>query len=768
MRHHLLTVSIGAALTVFAPALSAAPSPARIVETMEKAADWQLAQESRFRPDDWVNGAFYTGLLALADVSASPRFHDAMLAIAERNRWRLGSRTYFADDHCVGQAYAELYLKHREPRMIAPMRDQFDFILKHPKDDDLTFAAEERNPTSLPPNFDVLDKWSWCDSLFMAPPAWVRLWAATGERAYLDFAVAKWWVTSDLLYDREERIYFRDTRFFGRKEANGRKVFWARGNGWVMGGLVRVLQHLPKDHPARPRFETQFREMAERVIGLQREDGLWSSGLLDPASYTAKETSGSGFFCYAFAWGVNNGLLDRAKYELAIWRAWEALAACVQGDGKLIHVQPIGASPKQFPPDATEAYGVGALLLAGSEAYRLAGGTAPASPTAALGAGAAQRAQWCAYATKLASPILLALEKRQLKATMPVEAQDPKGRAQSTHLEALGRLLAGLAPWLELGDDGTPEGAERARLARLARTAIDAATSPESPDKMNFTEGRQPLVDAAFLAQAIQRAPRELGEKLEPRVRANLVAALKSTRAITPPENNWVLFAAMVEVALGRLGEPRDQARLLGAVERLQKWYLGDGVYGDGPEFHWDYYNAFVIHPMLLDILDAVGDETPELRQVGTEVRRRAQRYAVIQERLVAPDGSFPVVGRSIVYRAGALHCLAAVALRHELPVTVVPAQAREALARAIRRTLEAADTFDGGGWLRIGLAGHQPALAEPYISTGSLYLCATALLPLGLPATDPFWTGAPEPTTWEKAWGGADLAADHALKNAR
>jgi hypothetical protein len=274
-------------------------------------------------------------------------------------------------------------------------------------------------------------------------------------------------------------------------------------------------------------------------------------------------------------------------------------------------------------------------------------------------------------------------------------------------------------------------------------------------------------VDAAFFAQALLRAPRELWGRLDGRVQRNIAAALKATRAVTPPRNNWVLFAAMVETCLHRVGEGRDEARLFGGLRQMDEWYAGDGWYRDGPEFHTDYYNAFVIHPMMVEVLDVVGDETDERRDLRSKAGARLTRYAAVQERMIAPDGSYPVVGRSIAYRCGAMQALALAAWRRQLPATVAPAQARTALTAVIRRTLGAPDTFDSNGWLRIGLAGHQPSLAEEYISTGSLYLCTAAFLPLGLPATDAFWHGASALTTWEKAWSGSNLPADHALKDA-
>jgi len=376
------------------------------------------------------------------------------------------------------------------------------------------------------------------------------------------------------------------------------------------------------------------------------------------------------------------------------------------------------------------------------------------------------RGIWRGQVTRLASPVLEALARRRLKSTMPVEAPDPVERARYTHLEALGRLLMGLAPWIELGGDTTAEGKERARFAALAREALNAATDPQSPDLMNFVQGNQPLVDAAFVAQALLRAPRELATGLDPRVRANLTACLKATRSIQPGPSNWKLFASMIEAALHRLGEKRDNARLFDGPRCFQQWYVGDGWYGDGAEFHADYYNAFVIHPMLVEVLDVIGDDAPEWREFRERAQARLVRFAAIEERLIAPDGSYPVLGRSITYRCGAFQGLALAALRHQLPKEVAPGQARAALTAVIRRTLEAPGTFDHHGWLRIGLAGHQPSLGENYISTGSAYLCSAAFLPLGLSPTDPFWTEPATATTWQKAWSGVDLPADHALNN--
>jgi hypothetical protein len=351
-----------------------------------------------------------------------------------------------------------------------------------------------------------------------------------------------------------------------------------------------------------------------------------------------------------------------------------------------------------------------------------------------------------------------------LKLHMRVEEAAGANRRSVTHLEALGRLVAGLAPWLELPADTSEEGLLRARYADLARRAIAQAVDPASPDFLNFTAGGQPLVDAAFLAHGLLRAPLALRDALAPDARRNLVRALEATRAIRPGFNNWLLFSAIVEAVLQKLGASWDRMRVDYALRQHAQWYKGDGLYGDGPELHWDYYNSFVIQPMLLDVLEAVGSEEQSWNAMKAGARKRAQRYAAIQERLISPEGTFPAIGRSIAYRFGAFQLLAQVALRRELPEGVSPAQVREALTAVIRRQIEAPGTFDAHGWLTIGFCGHQPGIGERYISTGSLYLCAVGLLPLGLPASDPFWAAPAEPWTQQRAWSGQPFPIDKAL----
>ncbi|MEP6673685.1 MAG: DUF2264 domain-containing protein [Ferruginibacter sp.] len=381
--------------------------------------------------------------------------------------------------------------------------------------------------------------------------------------------------------------------------------------------------------------------------------------------------------------------------------------------------------------------------------------------------GKKERQYFVEVLTKIADPVLNALSKNELKKKMPVEASDPK-RVYSTHLEAFGRLLAGIAPWLELAPDETSEGRLRKKYLDLALLSVKNSVDPSAPDFMNFNQGHQPLVDIAFFAQALLRSPKHLWGGLSNETKKNVINALKSSRVITPSYSNWLMFSATVEAALQKFDSSGDRMRIDYALKQHELWYKGDGMYGDGPEFHFDYYNSFVIQPMLLEVCATIIDSSSKASEktLAAEVLKRSRRYAAIQERLISPEGTFPPVGRSLAYRFGAFQLLSKIALMHQLPDEIKPQQVRAALFNVIKRQIEMPGTFDKAGWLQIGFAGHQPGMGENYISTGSLYLCSEGLLTLGLPATDTFWQGKDLSWTAKKIWNGEDMPVDHAIKN--
>jgi len=380
--------------------------------------------------------------------------------------------------------------------------------------------------------------------------------------------------------------------------------------------------------------------------------------------------------------------------------------------------------------------------------------------------GTADRAYWLRMLLNVADPVLSSLASNTLKKTMPVESAPGQldSRRQVSHLEALGRTLAGLAPWLETPASPGEEAAQQ-RFRELSSRAIGNAVDPQSPDVLNFTRGAQPLVDAAFLAHALLRAPTQLWGKLPTETQTRLVEALQRTRTIKPGYNNWLLFSAMIEAALLKLTGQGDEMRMDYAIREHQTWYKGDGIYGDGPDFHWDYYNSFVIQPMLLDVVQTLVEAGKADQSLLVTIQTRARRYGIVQERLIGPDGSFAAFGRSLAYRCGAFQLLAQLALQQQLPDELPPGQVRAALTAVIHRTMDAPGTFDATGWLQVGLCGHQPGIGEIYISTGSLYLCTVGFLPLGLPATNPFWSSPPADWTAKKIWSGADVQTDHAIK---
>lgn len=358
----VLTLSCSPARRAGKELPSAAHEPVAVRKIMQQVARWQIDSIRnkgwRHPERDWTNGALYTGLLSYAQLTADSDCFHLLRQVGITNNWQLtqGRARYFADNYCVGQLYTGLYEIYHDPAMIRDLEQLADTLIRRPH----TESLEWKNQIHL-------REWAWCDGLFMGPPTLALLSKATGEMKYLDLVDSLWWKTTGYLYDPGEHLYYRDSRYFSKREKNGEKVFWSRGNGWVMGGLVRVLENMPVHYPDRDRWIKLYQDMASRIASLQQPDGTWHASLLDPAAYPVKETSGTGFFCYALAWGIHHQLLDRKKYGTVAWKAWDALVSCVHPNGMLGYAQAIGAAPEKVTYDDTEVYAVGAFLLAGSE-----------------------------------------------------------------------------------------------------------------------------------------------------------------------------------------------------------------------------------------------------------------------------------------------------------------------------------------------------------------------------------------------------------------
>ncbi len=321
---------------------------------MKRVCDWQIANPveiNRRNENLWARAAFYAGVMAAYRSTKDTNYLEQAMRWSESREWRLGDRPRHADDQSPGQTYTELYLLKEDLRMIANTKSALDEMIKNPK--------------------PGREDWWWCDALFMSPPVLARLYAATGDGKYIDFLNVMWWDTTDFLFDREAGLYYRDKNYIGRLNANGKRIFWARGNAWVMAGIVRVLQYLPKDDKYRSRYVNLLRVMAASISRVQEEDGLWRPSLLDAQEAPFPETSSTGFFCYALAWGIKNGYLERRVYLPVVERAWRGLVGAVHENGKLGWVQPIGAAPAKVTFEDNQEYGSGAFLLAGSEVYKL-------------------------------------------------------------------------------------------------------------------------------------------------------------------------------------------------------------------------------------------------------------------------------------------------------------------------------------------------------------------------------------------------------------
>lgn len=387
--------------------------------------------------------------------------------------------------------------------------------------------------------------------------------------------------------------------------------------------------------------------------------------------------------------------------------------------------------------------------------------------------GAADRRYMVELLTKMAAPILGPMSQGRLQKTFqPALSPSWDGRnPKVAYLEAFGRLLSGIAPWLALPEDGTAEGLRRKDLQQKALASLAHAVDPASPDYLLWRREGQPLVDSAFFTQALLRAPKQLWEPLDVATKRRVVAEIKQLRRVTPPYTNWLLFAAMNEAFLLSIGEDWDPMRVDLAVRKVTEWYVGDGWYADGPRFHFDFYGAYVLHPMLTQVLDVAtaagsriaGQPAAPLRE---QAYRRMQRYAEQLERMIGPDGSYPPIGRSLTYRTAVFQPLALLALRKRLPPSLPTGQVRAATMAAQRAIFSNPTNFDAAGYLTIGFAGAQPALGDVYSNAGSMYIAAESLLALGLPADDAFWVDPPIDWTARRAFAGRSFAKDHYIED--
>lgn len=740
------------------PAYSASGNEADAVrKIISKVNDrWQSTHPAEHN-SFWDEAAYHTGNMEAYFLTGNQNWLDYSRKWAEHNDWKgakgkdrskwkynygeTDDHVLFGDWQICFQTYADLYNILPDDKKIRRAKEVMEYEMSTPRN----------------------DYWWWADGLYMVMPVMTKLYKITGNQKYLDKLYEYVQVSDSIMYDPETGLYFRDGKYVypKHKSANGKKDFWARGDGWVLAGLAKVLKDLPADYKHRDFFEKKFVKMADAVVALQQPEGYWTRSMMDPDHAPGPETSGTAFFTYGLLWGVNNGYLVGEKYLDAAKKGWNYLSkTALQKDGSVGYVQPIGekAIPGQVvDKNSTSNFGTGAFLLAACEYVRNLEKDSNKD-----------RAYWADLAYKMAAPVLSNMAEGNLQKNMVVEVSPNwDGRSKKVaYMETFGRLMAGIAPWLALTDDGTEEGAMRKQLRDWALASYRNAVDPESPDYLLWQGEGQAMVDAAYIAESFIRAYDTLWTPLDDKTKERYIKEFKNIRKIDPPYTNWLLFSSVIESFLHKVGADGDEYRVNSAIRKMEEWYTGDGWYADGPEFSFDYYSSFVFHPMYLETLENMIDAGRYNRiQYGKyhdKAMQRAKKYAIVLERMVSPEGTFPVFGRSIPYRMACLQPLALMAWKEQLPAGLTNGQVRSALTKVMHRMFDGKENFNDGGYLTIGFCGRQPNVADWYTNNGSLYMTSLAFMPLGLPASHPFWSDASEAITQEKAWGGKPFPKDH------
>ena len=749
---------VGLALTSSVAAFSATTKQSKEVRAIIDKVNtyWQSNNAPEVRAF-WDNAAYHTGNMEAYFLTGNDAYREYSEKWAEHNQWK-GAKSndranwkysygesddyvLFGDWQICFQTYADLYNILPDDKRIRRAREVMEYEMSTPK----------------------RDYWWWADGLYMVMPVMTKLHKITGNKQYLDKLYEYITYSDSIMFDPEENLYYRDGKYVypKHKSANGKKDFWARGDGWVLAGLAKVLKDLPAEYEHRKFFEDRYRNMADAVVNSQRPEGYWSRSMLDEEHAPGYETSGTAFFTYGLLWGINNGYLNDPKYLDAAQKGWNYLKnVALQKDGRVGYVQPIGekAIPGQVVDSKSTAnFGVGAFLLAACEYVRFLEKESNED-----------RAYWVELLYKMAAPVLSNMAEGNLQKNMIVEVSPNwDGRNKGvTYMETFGRLMAGIAPWLSLPDDETDEGMKRKQLRDWALKSYRNAVDPESPDYLLWRGHGQALVDAAYIAESFLRGYDALWEPLDDTTKSRYIEEFSQLRRVDPPYTNWLLFSSTIEGLLAKAGAQYDEYRVNSAIRKVEEWYTGDGWYADGPEFAFDYYSSYVFHPMYLETLQALKDSKAYTRihysNYYNRALRRAQKYSIVLERLISPEGTFPVFGRSIPYRMATMQPLALMAWYEKLPAGLTNGQVRSALTAVMHRMFDDKENFNEGGFLTIGFAGRQPNIADWYTNNGSLYMTSLSFLPLGLPATHPFWTDAQQPWTSQKAWSGQPFPKDH------
>ncbi|WP_193315987.1 DUF2264 domain-containing protein [Flavicella marina] len=725
-------------------------NPVSVRNEMERVANWQIdhfkdSYSGRKKPHherDWTNGALYVGMVKYAKLAKDDRYWKLMRSIGENHNWELHWRKYMADDHTVGQMYLELFRKYQDSSMIHGTQKRFDFIIDHPSKQPITLE-----------NYKHLERWTWCDALFMAPPIWAKLSKITGDKKYSDWMLTEYEATKEHLFDNEEHLFFRDDSFIEKRD-HGNKIFWSRGNGWVFGGLTLLMDEYNPGSKEYAYFKDIYLKMAEKLIQIQTPEGHWAMSLLNQDFYKTPETSGTAFFTFGLAWGVNNGLLSKEKYQPHIEKAWNCLTSHITKEGMLGYVQPIGAGPDKSFKDQTEVYGSGAFLAAGSEVYKLFGGQEifqiknpdyEKSPITGM-----TRTHWedaAMYMLEGAFSYVSTLDD-PLKFPKIGSVAYPRGKWQEPveKLEGLCRTLFVAAPLLRENPDLVVNGIH---LAEYYQHNILNLMNENHPsfikDKVGDWPG-QTLVEFGALSMSMFTVPEVLWDPLTQAQKDKLAKKMLSYADGPTVPSNWKFFNIFVLSFFKDKGYEVNEKLLVEYLNKSLAHYRGDGWYNDNPAY--DYYSmwAFQMYgPFWSEVFG---------KKYYPEIAEKLKNNFLDLEKsypyMFSENGEMIMWGRSITYRFASISPFPLFSLYEKSLPKANWGAMRRTSSGVLLQFLQHPE-FMKDGVPTLGFYGAFDPSTQYYSCRGSVYWMAKSFLSLLSPKESKFWSEKENQGVWEK-----------------
>lgn len=735
----------------FLPVNSQTINPVSVEKQMERVANWQVEHfrdvysNKKNKPHhiaDWTNGALYIGMVKYAGMAKTDKYWKWLESIAKEQNAQLHFRKYHADDHTIGQMYIELFRKNGDSTLLKPTLERFNYIMENPSTEPITLD-----------NYKHLERWTWCDALFMAPPLWAKLAKITGDKKYSDWMLKEYEASKQHLFDEDENLFYRDNSYIGELD-HGKKIFWARGNGWVFGGLTLLMDEYEPGTKEHDYFKAIYLKMAKKLIEIQTPEGHWAMSLLNQEVYPTPETSGTSFFTFGLAWGVNNGILDAGTYQPHIEKAWNSLVGHITKEGMLGYVQPIGAAPGKAFADQTEVYGTGAFLAAGAEVYKLVGGQPifqlsnpdyEKSPKTGM-----TRQHWIDAAQYMLEGAFSYVKTNDdpLKFPKIGTVAYPRGNGESAveKLEGLCRTLFVATPLLKENPNLV---INNVKIGEYYRQSILNLLDEKHPSFIKDKVGEWPgqtLVEFGALSISLFVNPEVLWDPL-PQDKKDILARKMISYADGPTvDSNWKFFNIFVLSFFKDKGYPVNEKLLVEYLEKSLEHYRGDGWYNDNPAF--DYYSmwAFQMYGPVWSHL--FGEKYyPE---IANKFKENFLPLEKTYPYMFSENGKMIMWGRSITYRFASVSPLPLLSFyEKDLP---------DANWGGLRRTASGVmlqflqhPEFMEDRIPTLGFYGLFDPSTQPYSCRGSVFWMGKSFLSLLTSKDSKFWNEKENNGVWEK-----------------